>query len=97
MKWIEVIQLRSSAQELPKLAEKLRRFVSSELSDEVVSVYRHEGVMTDLSVHLVHQTAENSRPDTTLGQHLAAQLEEHGLIDRSLWVEVTEKGGKSNA
>jgi hypothetical protein len=87
MKWIEIIQFRSTREAtLDALVDELSRSLEGELVD--VTIYRHTTISTDLSIHLVHETASDVKPDSTLGQRLAATLDELGLVNRSLWSEV---------
>jgi len=86
MLWIEILQLRATKESaLAALIEELGRALESERVE--YTMYRHVSISTDFSVHLVHKTDGDRRPDQTLGQRLAATLSEHGLISHSLWVE----------
>jgi len=86
MRWIEIIRLRTNGTPaLDELIEGLGRSLEHEPAE--LAIYRHAAVATDLSVHIVSETEEGAQPERTLGQRLAATLEQHGLVNRSLWVE----------
>ncbi len=87
MRWIEIIQLRTTGPStLDDLVGGLNRSLAGVPLE--VTIYRHATVATDLSIHLVHETEGDAEPDRTLGQRLAATLEELGLVNQSLWTEV---------
>jgi hypothetical protein len=86
MRWIEIIQLRAPREStLNTLIDELSRTLKDEHVE--VTLYRHAAVSTDLSIHLGYETAGDAAPDCTLGQRLAASLDDHGVVNRSLWRE----------
>jgi hypothetical protein len=87
MRWIEIIKLRATKErELRSLVAELGRSLENEFVE--FTFYRHATIATDLSVHLVHETEGDSKPDRTLGQRLVATLSDHGLVHHSLWMQV---------
>ena len=87
MHWIEILQIRAAKQtEIEDLIERLNH--SLERGGIEFAVYRRATIFNDLSIHLVHETNGDTRPNQTLGQRLAATLSDHGLVSHSLWVEM---------
>ena len=52
-------------------------------------IYRHARIAGDLSIHLHLGPGEGSRL-SALGTHLAGALEEHGMVEHTVWLEEPE-------
>jgi len=88
MRRLEIIHLRSSGRPLESLAERVRESVHSGGSHEaVVTLYRCQGLETDLAVHLRYDGEPLTGP-SDLGLKLAAALRDYGLVEHKLWEEL---------
>jgi len=63
------------------IAESLRQERSCE---EVVYMYRREGLETDLAIH-IHRADTAGGEHSDLGLRLAAALREHGAVKHTVW------------
>ena len=88
--WIEIITLRAPGKDLEALAAQVIESVAGSTRDDgqvQVRTYRNPTLPTDLSVHL-HLRSDDPARGREIGRRLALALEDHGLVDRSVWVEV---------
>ncbi len=98
MRWVEIISLRSTGADLDSLVEQINEsFINTVHADSPIQIrlYRNPLLDTDLSIH-VHLRTDDARPPTNeTGQRLAMALEDHGLVDRSQWLEIqtSKRGG----
>ena len=85
---LEIIHLRSSGVPLETLAEGIRR--SLEKGGEKAStltLYRRQGLETDLAVHIRHQATGGEGP-SGLALCLASELRAYGLVEHTVWEEL---------
>ena len=54
---------------------------------EVVTIYRRQGLHTDLAIHLERASATEEEQASGLGLRLASALKAHGLVEHTLWKE----------
>ena len=88
MRYLEIIHLRSSGRPLESLGERIRESVHSGGGEEaVVTLYRCQGLETDLAVHVRHDGELLTEP-SDLGLKLAAALRDYGLVEHKLWEEL---------
>jgi hypothetical protein len=95
MRWIEVINLRSSEKQQEMLGAALSRSLPPrDLTGGLVQmkIYRHAMVDTDLSIHLCWESRDAEKDGSPLGLHLAEALKPFGLVHHSVWLE-RDKGG----
>lgn len=92
MKWLEIINLRSTDGNREMLESTLQKlFDQVEKEKQGVRTYRRVMIDSDFSIHL-HYDSEN--PDTVgspLGLRLASALKQFGLVNHSIWKEWTNK------
>ena len=55
---------------------------------EVVTVFRRDGLETDLAVHINHVDTSGTGRQSALGQRLASELKNHGLVAHTVWQEL---------
>lgn len=87
---LEIIHLRSvqrPPREIHRAIVESMRSISE--SEPKVRLYAHLRVLGDLSVHLVHESSDGLEQASHLGLRLAAALEEYGLVEHSVWGEIT--------
>ena len=92
MKRLEIIHLRSSGEPLASLGDLISASIGQtddthgEENGTVVTLYRRAGLETDLAIHLEQAV---DRGSSGLGLRLAAALRSYGLVEHTLWEELT--------
>lgn len=90
MKYLEIIELRTSDMDSKNLGKILVRFMddlNKEYENCRVQLYRHLTVKTDWSFHVRIQTGINTTFPSQLGLRIASTLKEFGLVHHSIWSE----------
>jgi len=91
MNTLEVIHLRSSSEPIESLADRIRESLWDEgRSEGVFTIYRRDGLTTDLAVHIRHQ-ADGATVPSRLGLHLVSALAVFGMVKHSVWNEMTSQ------
>ena len=90
MKALEVIHLRLAGVDPMDLAERIRTGVESSSDQADLRIFRHGALETDLVVHLYRDADEGSNQPSRLGARLASVLRSHGLVEHSVWLEVSD-------
>jgi hypothetical protein len=89
MSRLEIIHLRSSGEPFQTLVDRISESIRAEGDrTEVVTIYRRDGLETDVAIHINHLQASTKGP-STLGLHLASELRKLGLVEHSLWKELS--------
>ncbi len=94
MKWIEIITLRSTRDDLLVLDFESLIDVKENYPDgklEKMEVYRRCTLDTDLSVHLRWNSDRANPEGSSVALHLMQLLKENGLLNHSIWVEEASK------
>ena len=94
MKWLEVIELRSVGSHREMLESQLQKLLhqlEEEVGEQAVNVYRRVMIDSDLSIHLLHDSAGVEPGGSPLGLRLASSLKEFGLVNHSVWIEMFAK------
>lgn len=97
MKFLEVIELRSSDCHKTDLAPVLRKLVkdvSEKAADHCITIYSHMTIDTDFRIHLLHGSMEAQSERSPLGLQIAAILKEYGLVNHSIWITHLNKEGR---
>jgi hypothetical protein len=93
MKWIEVIDLRSTGNDQKTLKHMLKTLTkNNQKSGLKIILYHNTPVESDISIHLQWEDKERTPEKSDLGLHLALALEEFGRVNHSIWIE--DEGGK---
>ncbi len=90
MKWLEIIELRSTCSNRTFLESQLKGLideVNQAARQQKIKVYSHITVETDFNIHLYHDSKEADFSGSPLGQRLASALKEFGLVNHSVWIE----------
>ena len=90
MKWLEIIELRSTGVDRTKIERRLRDLAGEterETKPRAIELYIHGLVETDLSVHVIHDSEPVDVTGSPLGLHLASALKQFGLVNHSVWIE----------
>ena len=89
MRRLEIVHLRSSGEGLEHLKDGIRGSVGSGSEDlEVVTLYRRQGLESDLAVHILHATGGRGPKASDLGLRLASALKAYGLVEHTVWEEL---------
>jgi len=90
MSRLEIIHLRTAGKSSEFLARQIREAIGSEADGTgVVTIYRRNGLDTDVAIHIAsHGSGEEAGPGA-LGLHLASALSAYGLVEHTLWEELT--------
>ena len=94
MKWIEVVQLRAPEKNQSVLESRLKELVKGinrENGHGRIMVFRRTLIPMDYSIHLVHHDKAIENAGSPLGLQLAAALKEFGLVNHSIWNDVTSQ------
>ena len=86
MSRLEIIHLRSSGEPLESLSDQIRESIWEEGGQtEVVTLYRRNGLGTDLAVHIHRLDAPGREGPSRLGLQLVSSLAVFGLVQHTLW------------
>jgi hypothetical protein len=91
MSRLEIIHLRTAGKSSETLARQIREAIGSEVDGTgAVTIFRRNGLDTDVAVHITsHGSGECKAGPSALGLHLASGLAAHGLVEHTLWEELT--------
>ena len=89
MKALEVIHLRLADVDPEDLADSIRASVGTSSHQVELRIFRHGTLETDLAVHLSREVGDRDRQVSQLGTQLAAMLRPYGIVEHSIWVEVS--------
>jgi hypothetical protein len=91
MSRLEIIHLRTAGTSFASLARQIRGAIGWEVDGTgVVTIFRRNGLDTDVAVHITsHGVGEKTAGPSALGLHLASALSAHGLVEHTLWEEMT--------
>lgn len=90
MKALEVIHLRLAGASPKTLAENIRASVKSSSDQTALRIFRHGTLETDLVVHLYREVSERDDRASDLGTRLASMLRPYGIVEHSVWMEVSD-------
>ena len=89
MSTVEIIHLRSSGESIDTLAERIKESIWMDGStDDAVSVFRRNGLDTDIAIHIRHRRADRADRPSTLAFNLASALRTFGLVEHTVWEEM---------
>jgi hypothetical protein len=93
MSALEIVHLRSSGESVESLGKRIRDSIETEGRDtEIVTLYRRNGLETDVAIHLRHLQPRTWNGPSTLALHLAHELKAFGLVEHTVWEEMTAEG-----
>jgi hypothetical protein len=93
MKWIEIIELRSTKEKGTLLKEDLREFVKGLKYEEGLfeaKVLSHGSLESDLSLHLYYDSENVDVSGSPLGLRLLTELKKFGMVDHNIWIQRRE-------
>jgi hypothetical protein len=91
---LEIIHLRLAGPTPPDLVADISRAIGVGGAAARAHIYRHATLAGDLSIHLPLESGDEAER-SILGTHLAQALQEHGMVEHTVWVEESAdtKGG----
>jgi len=98
MKWLEIIEIRSASTNRELLESHLHRLmneINRRAKKQTIKVYSQATIDTDFSIHLFHDSKTVEKNGSQLYFHLVSTLKEFGLINQSIWMEMTVKESKN--
>lgn len=96
MNTLEIIHLRSSSEPIERLADRIRESLWDEGRDKgVFTIYRQDGLATDLAVHIRHDPDQAQVP-SRLGLSLVSALAVYGMVKHSVWHEMDDRSAHAN-
>jgi len=69
--------------------KELMKSVAIETEHEVIRVFRHEKLDSDICIVLFHSGKKTRTGGSLLGLNLAAELREVGLVNHTIWSEIS--------
>jgi hypothetical protein len=88
MNTLEIIHLRSSAESIEPLCDRIRASIKVEgKSAEVITLYRRIGLETDVAIHIRHLEKTGGEQPSDLGRRLASELKAFGMVEHAVWEE----------
>ncbi|MCK4311434.1 MAG: hypothetical protein KAW88_01725 [Candidatus Cloacimonetes bacterium] len=102
MKYLEVIELRTSQENHSLLEQYLTGWIKQVKKDikvQSIKIYKHVDLETDFSIHLHHDLKIKNLgfKETTpfsLGELLKNELKEFELVNHSVWIEQYQNRNK---
>ena len=90
MNRLEIIHLRTAGNSFASLAQQIHEAVGSDVDGNgVVTIYRRNGLDTDVAVHIACDGNGGRGGPSALGLHLASVLSAYGLVEHTLWEKMT--------
>ncbi|MEJ2656299.1 MAG: hypothetical protein P8012_03775 [Desulfobacterales bacterium] len=90
MKWIEVIEIRSTGdtrKQLEKHIQEIINHAEKKSGQPIIKLYNRMNIVTDLSIHLVHNSSVAKKRGSSLGIRLVSALKSYGLVNHTIWIE----------
>jgi hypothetical protein len=84
---LEIIHVRLAAEYPEGLTDSIRHAADALENDWCVQVYERLGPMADLGIHIKHRLSEHDVRPSSLGEHLASELRQYGMVEHSIWCE----------
>lgn len=90
MKRLEIVHLRFSGPDLAALGRRIdESLAAANRGGGVVTVYRRLGLETDVAIHIRTPAGVGDGEASSVGLRLADALRVHGLVDHTVWEELT--------
>jgi len=90
MKWIEIIELRTSGNARKQLETHLQELIEQaekKAEKQTVKLYTRVLMDTDVSIHLFHDSGKVQNRGSSLGIRLVSALKFYGLVNHTIWIE----------
>lgn len=91
MKWIEILELRSTGNTRKQLEKHIQEVIDQAEKKSrkiIIKLYTRFNIDTDLSIHLVHDSSEALKRGSSLGLRLISALKLYGLVNHTIWTPI---------
>ena len=89
MSTLEIVHLRSSGEVLDTLNNLIKESIWAQgYGTEVVTLYRRQGLETDIAIHIRFRDEVNGKVPSALALHLAHELTAFGMVQHTVWEEM---------
>ena len=91
MKWLEIIELRSTGGNKKMLEPQLKKLVTDlhkEAQMQAITIYSRKMIDTDFSIHLMHDSIKPEYIGSPIGLRVSSALKEFGLVNHNVWIEM---------
>jgi len=90
MKRLEIIHLRTAGASFASLARQIRDAIGSGFDGAgAIAIYRRSGLDSDVAIHISGDGGGGTAGPSALGLHLASALTTFGLVEHTVWEELT--------
>ena len=92
MRWAEVIMVRSAGSSGDILETTLKELINAmafEIEQEAIRIFRGEKLDSDICIVLFHNGKKTRTGESLLGMNLTAALREVGLVNHTVWSEIS--------
>jgi hypothetical protein len=88
MRVLEIVHLRSAGDAAERVSDALRESTRSEpVSQQEITVFRRNGLETDIAVHVERIAVSGLAEPSDLGLRMASELRSYGLVEHTVWSE----------
>jgi hypoxanthine phosphoribosyltransferase len=90
MKWIEIIEIRSTGDTLKQLEKHVQEIINQaekKTGQLIIKLYSRMNIVIDLSIHMVHDSSVAKSRGSSLGIRLVSTLKSYGLVNHTIWIE----------
>ena len=94
MKWLEIIELRtteSNREMLETLLMELVEDVDRATEEQAIATYSRVMPYADFGIHLFHDTPDVEHAGSQLGLHISSALKAYGMVNHSTWIQTLSK------
>ena len=90
MRRLEIIHLRLSGETVESINDRLKASIRAAGKDiGILPMYRRAGLETDVAVHRHMMVPSEKQGPSDLGRHIAEALRDYGLVEHTVWEEMT--------
>ena len=92
MRWIEIIEVRTTAASGYKLAAELQNLNEKNVqpgNSTKIRIFSRPSLDCDFCIYLEHDVAHLEKDGSQLGVRLADALKAYGLINHKIWMEIS--------
>jgi hypothetical protein len=90
MRFLEIVHLRSAGDSVERVSDAVKESTRSALlSRQELTVFRRNGLETDIAVHIDSGDVSGPATPSDLGLRLASELRSYGLVEHTVWRELS--------
>ena len=88
MRRLEIIHLRAWGELPVEIREGLEESIRASEAEGSITLYRRQGLDTDLTVHVSRSDVAVKKGPSDLALRLASELRAYGLVEHTVWEEL---------